>query len=337
MLRGFAVSALALSVALGALQQPARADGPTVTMSRGFGILYLPMMVAEDQKLIEKHAQKLGLQGVTVSWLTLDGGNVINDAMLAGSLNYASIGVAGFLTLWSKAKGNPNVEIIGVSGLSRSALLLNTNNPKIKSLKDFGPSDKIALPGIKTSQAAVVLEMAAAKEFGYPGYDRLDPFTVGLAHPDAYASLVAGRGSIDAHFGSPPYSNLEIEKPGIHTVFDSTKLLGDASVDVVYTTRKFNDANPKITEAVIAALDEANAYIRKNHRGAAEAYLRVSKAKAAPEDIMKMLDDPKNVFSTTPTGTMIYADFMHKVGSIKTTPATWKDLFVPAIQSRPGS
>jgi NitT/TauT family transport system substrate-binding protein len=32
-----------------------------------------------------------------------------------------------------------------------------------------------------------------------------------------------------------------------------------------------------------------------------------------------------------------YVDFMHKIGSIKAKPASWKDLFFPNVHTLPGS
>src|SRR2546430_2647808 len=90
-----------------------------------------------------------------------------------------------FLANSGAAHGIPRSEIIGVCGLSTCALQLNTNRPEIKSLADFTARDKIALPGIKTSLAAVVLQMLVAKQFGQANYAKLDPMTVGLPHPDA--------------------------------------------------------------------------------------------------------------------------------------------------------
>ena len=75
--------------------------------------------------------------------------------MLASNLDIAGIGAPGFLTLWAKARGIPRSEVVGLSALSTSSLWLNTNNPNIKTLKDFGRKDKIAVPGIKTSLSAV--------------------------------------------------------------------------------------------------------------------------------------------------------------------------------------
>ena len=33
--------------------------------------------------------------------------------------------------------------------------VINTNNPNIKTIRDIGPTDRIALPGVKTSNQAI--------------------------------------------------------------------------------------------------------------------------------------------------------------------------------------
>src|SRR5437660_9505616 len=140
----------------------APAGAAELRISKGFGMHYLPLYVMEHERLIEKHAAAAGLGDIKVAWSTIDGGNVINDAMLAGALDVASIGVPGFLNLWDKARGKPGVEIVGLSGVGSGSLYLNTRNPKVKTLADFTEADRIAVPGIKTSFAAVVLQVAAA-------------------------------------------------------------------------------------------------------------------------------------------------------------------------------
>lgn len=52
---------------------------------------------------------------------------------------------------------------------------------------DLGEKDRIALPAVKVSFQAVMLQMAAAKEFGDANYARLDALTVSMAHPDGLA------------------------------------------------------------------------------------------------------------------------------------------------------
>lgn len=329
----FAAAALALSAFAGS----AHAEVSSIRVSHGYGILYLPIIVMRDQQLIEKQAKKMGLGDVKTVWLTLDGGNVINDAMLAGNLDVAGTGAPGFVTLWSKAQGIPRSEVIGLGALSTSSLWLNTNNANIKSLKDFTAKDKIAIPGIKTSLSAVVLQMAAAKQFGAENYAKLDPLTVSLSHPDAVGALLSGKTEITAHFTSPPFSYQEAKDPKITRVLNSSELLGNITLDVVFAPKHFTQSNPKLTAAFMAAQEEANAYIAANRKGAAEAFLRISKIKMSLPEVEQILADKDTQFSTTPDGLMEYVNFMEKAKTIKTRPAKWSDMFVPAFQTRKGS
>lgn len=212
-LKNIVRSLAAAAVLAAALGAPARAEVSEVRISKGFGILYLPLIVMQDQQFLEKRAKAAGLGDIKVTWLMLDGGNVINDAMMAGTLDFAGTGAPGFVTLWAKAKGIPGVEVVGVSGMSSTSLWLMANKPELKSLKDFTPTDKIALPGIKTSLAAVVLQMIAAKEFGAANYAKMDPMTISLPHPEALAALVGGKTEVKAHFTSPPSSTWKPRAP----------------------------------------------------------------------------------------------------------------------------
>lgn len=325
------------TILLAGIGVAARAEVSEVRISHGYGVLYLPLMIMASEKLVEKHARAAGLGEVRVEYKVLDGGNVINDAMLAGALDIASIGVAGFLTLWAKAKDNPALEIRGLSGMSSSSMYLMTRNPNVKTLKDFTDQDRIAVPGIKTSLPAVLLHMAAAKEFGDAGYAKLDPITVALPHPEALIVMLSGRSEINSHMASPPFSYLEDGAPGLHRVFNTVDVLGNITLDMTYTSRRFYEANPKLCAAFIAAMDEANALIARDRSKAAGIYLAVSKQKSTADDIVKILDDPNSRFSTVPDGTMRYAEFMARVGTIKAKPADWKDLFFPPIHAKAGS
>ena len=319
------------------LARPARAQAARVRLSHGYGVLYLPLIVMRERKLLEQHAERAGLGPLDVSWRSIDGGNVINDAMLAGALDIAGTGAPGFITLWSKARGIARSEVVGLSGMSSIALLLNTNKPGIRTLADFTAADKIAVPGIKTSLSAVVLQMLAAQQFGAAHYAKLDPLTVGLSHPDAYTALVGGKTEITAHFASPPFSVRELAQPGIHAVAAASDVLGDATLDVVYASKPFTTANPQVLPAFLAAQDEANAFIAENKPEAAAILNRVSPSGLSDADVVKILDEPGTRFSTTPHGVMRFAEFLGAVGSIKNKPATWQDMFIPALHGRPGS
>jgi NitT/TauT family transport system substrate-binding protein len=315
----------------------ARAETDHVRLSHGYSSSYLAMMIVRDQHLLEKHAAAAGLGKIETTWQALDGGNVINDAMLAGSLDIAGIGVPGFITLWSKTRGIPKSEVIGISAISGGALWLNTNNPNVHSLRDFTAEDKIAVPGIKTSFAAVALQMAAAKEFGPDGYGKLDPITVGLPHPDAATALMSGSGGITAHVASPPFSQLEVTSPKVHRVLDTMDVFGPLTILMSMTPKAFATANPKLMEAMLAATDEAVAFIAAHKPEAAATYVRTMGGKTPASDIQKVLEDPESGFSTTPNGTMQYARFLAHAGTIKTIPAAWTDLFIAPLHGRAGN
>lgn len=315
----------------------AQAEVGEVRISKGYGILYLPLIVMEQQKLLEKQAAKAGLGDLKVNWLMLDGGNVINDAMMSGSLDFAGIGAPGFVTLWSKAKGIPKVEVVGISGLSATSLWLNSNKPEMKTLKDITQNDKIALPGIKTSLSAVVLQMMVAHEFGRENYAKLDPMTISLPHPEGLSTLISGKTEVTAHFTSPPFSYLELKNPKVHRVANSVDVIGNITLDVTFAPKRFVDANPKTTSAFLAALEEADAFINKDRQGAAEIFVKSSQVKVSVEEVLEMLNDKDTQFSTTPSKVMDFADFMHLAGTIKVKPATWTELFIPELHSRSGS
>ena len=319
-----------------ALAPCARAELAEIKVAQQYGIGYLSLMLMEEQKLIEKYAAANGIPDLKVSWAKFAGGNVMNDALLSNSLQFASGGVGPLVTLWSRTRGNLDVK--GVGALNSMPLYLNTRNPAVRTLKDFSDKDRIALPAVKVSIQAVTLQMAAEKAFGDGQQNRLDALTVTLSHPDAQAALLSGQSEITAHFGSPPFQYQQLKNPAIRTVLNSYEVLGGpATFNTVWTTSKFRAENPRIYDAFVKALEDATRQINGDRRAAAETYLRVSKDKDSVQDILAMLNDPAIVFTTTPQNVMKYVDFMLKTGAIKTKPDSWKDVFFPNVHGQPGS
>jgi NitT/TauT family transport system substrate-binding protein len=249
--RIFAVCALVAAWAVAAGQET-RAETRELRVSKGFGIHYLALYVMEKQKLVEKHAAAAGLGDVKVSYRVIDGGNVINDAMLAGALDIAAGGVPGFLQLWDRTRTLAQNEVKGLSAVGAGSVWLITRNPNVKTLADFTEKDRIAVPGIKTSFVAVVLEMAVAQAMGKENYAKLDPLTVGVRHPEALAMMLSGKSEITAHFSSPPFSYIEYDQPGFHRVINSADVFGPLTIIMAYSTRKFYEANPKLSAAFVA-------------------------------------------------------------------------------------
>jgi NitT/TauT family transport system substrate-binding protein len=136
---------------------------------------------------------------------------------------------------------------------------------------------------------------------------------------------------------SPPFSYVEDAAPGLHRVLDSVDVLGNITLDMTFATRRFVEANPKLAGAFVAAMQEACAMIAADKRNAARIYNDVRRSKQPLEETLKILEDPNSRFSAVPDGTMRYAEFMSRVGTIKVRPASWKDLFFEPIHGLPGS
>src|SRR5712692_4245454 len=233
---------------------PARAETSEITIAKEFGIGYLPYMIMEHEKLVEKHAKQRDLGNLKVNWKTFGGSGFQQSAIIAGQLEFVSSGVPWFLLLWDKMNG----EVKSAGALDSMPLYLNTRDPKVKSLKEFSEKNKIAVPAIKSSVQAMTLQMAALKVFGPGQANKLDTLTVSLSHPDAMTALLSGAGGIDSHFTSPPFQDLELKDPQIHRVLSSYEVLdGAATFIITATTGKFQKANPKTFESFVAALEEA--------------------------------------------------------------------------------
>jgi NitT/TauT family transport system substrate-binding protein len=336
---GLSRAAILLTAAATLLTSGPRAfaEATEVRVSRGYSVLYLPQMMMQKHQLIEKQIQTLGLGDTKVVWRVLDGGNVINDAILAGALDIAAVGTPGFLILWSKALGNPAVQIAGLSGISSTPMYLNTTNPKIKSLADFGPGDKIAVAGIKSSLPAGILQMMAAHEFGPQNYAQLDQLTVSLPYPDATTAMLSGRSEINAHVASPPFSFIELDNPNIRRVANSADILGDMTLVMSATPKRFHDANPLLCQAYVAALDEANRMIAADLQAAANTYNEASPTKVPNSMMLRILGDKDTHFSTKPTGIARWASFMKSIGLIKQDVVDWKQFFYSESHALDGS
>ncbi len=320
-----------------ALSGPAAAqEQAQIRLAKQFGISYLPLTVMEEKKLLEKYTQAAGLANVKVEWSQLASGAPMNDALLSGNLDIAAGGVGPLLTIWARTKGNLNVK--AAASINSMPLYLNTINPSVKTIRDFTDKDRIALPAVKVSIQAVTLQMAAEKIFGPGKHDSLDRLTVSMSHPDGMNAMMSGRTEVTGHFTSAPFMYQQLEDKRVTRVLSSYEVLGGPSTfNVVWTAAKFRDQNPRLYKAFLAALEESMTIIGADKKAAAALWIAAEKSKLAPEFVEKILNDPENVFTTTPQNVMKYAEFMHKVGSIKEKPETWKELFFPEIHAKSGS
>jgi NitT/TauT family transport system substrate-binding protein len=300
------------------------------------GVGFLPLLMAREYDLIEKHARAAGLQDLTVDWIELGGPAVMNDALLSGSVDFIAAGPPAFLTLWDKSRGTE--EVLGVAALSSLPMYLNTRAEHLRSIEDLTGSDKVAVTAIKVSIPALIMQMYAAERYGTGQAERFDQYTVTMTHPDAVVALLADSGAIAAHFTSPPFHQIEVRDPATRTIMTSQDVMeGNTTFAMLSTTRRFHDAHPQAYAAVLAALEEANALIRADPAAAAQVLFDTGEGGGfTREELVEVLRDPAIEFTTVPANVMRYATFMHTIGTLNQLPARWQDLFFPEIHDLPG-
>ena len=330
-----AVRALACALAAAAIYaNGAQAEVNEISVAQQYGVSFLPLMLMERGKLIEKHAAAAGLGDIKVSWAKVAGPSAMNDGLISGSLHFAAQGAPSLITLWDKTRG----QIKGVSAMTTYPLYLVTRNPAVKTIKDFSDKDKIAVPSVKISTQAIMLQMAAAAAFGQSNYTQLDPLTVSLSHPDATLAFINNTAGVNAHFSTSPFYEQEIKVPGAHLVTTSYEILGGPATALVITTSsKFREANPKAYHAFIDAMKEAIETINKDKRTASKAYLEAARdTKDSVDDIYAIISDKDYAYTLQPQKVFATAQFMAKIGSIRQAPKSITDLFFDDIPGLKG-
>ena len=323
---------------LAALVMPgvANAQSATLKVTRQPSVIYLPTYVMEQQKLIEKHAATLGVPGLAVEWITFAGGGNATDAMLSGSIDVINSGVGNMLLLWDRTRGG----VKGIIATSALPLILVSRDPRIKTLSDLTETDKIAVPTVRVSTQAVLLQIAASAEFGQAAWNKLDGNTVQMSHPDASVALMNPRHEVASHFSAPPFVFQTLKNvPGAHVVTDTQRIMGSPLTNgMFFATTKFADANPKLIQALKSATLEAEAFIRTNPREAIEMYRRGSNDRLSADELLAMMQEPGMAdYNTKPQGTMRFAEHLHRIGTLKTKPSAWTDYFFPVSHDLAGN
>jgi NitT/TauT family transport system substrate-binding protein len=326
---------LAAAAAFAFTSTAANAETKTVRLAQQFGISYVPLTVMKEQHLLESEGKKLGLD-LKTEWTHFSNGAAMNNALLSGSLDFASGGVGPLVTAWARTLGHQDIK--GIAALNTMPLFLNTIDPKVKTIKDFTDKDRIALPAVRVSFQAVILQMAALKVFGKGHEHDLDKWTVSLSHPDGLAQMMSFKSVITAHFTSAPYMYIELKNPKVHRVLDSYDVLGGPhTFNVVWAMGDMYKKNPKIVQAFLSALKTAIKYVNDHPQAAAALWVKANHSKLPVAEAEAILTKPENHFTMAPNHTMEVANYMASVGMVPRRPKSWKDMFIKEIHNLPGS
>ena len=305
-----------------------RAQAPlTVSFVQQRGLMYLPVDMMVTGGVLQQEATKLGLGKVEATARALSGPAAITDALLSGSAGYGAAALPSLLTLWDKTHGTPN-EVRAVGTMSNGAMVLYTINPNVKTIADFTEKDLIAVPSVRISFNAMMLEMAAEKLWNDP--HRLDHLTVGLGHADAVAALSAGYGSatVTAHIAVQPFTDRGLRLPGAHVVADSREVFGGPLTQVsLLATKQTRDKNPTLFKAVGNALEASIKMCNADKDAAAVLWKKAQNASESIDELRALLDDPGFEFTSQPHRIAYFAAFLQRIGNMKSKVGDWKELF----------
>jgi sulfonate transport system substrate-binding protein len=326
----------ALWLGLGMAAPPAWAETSTLRVMRPVDLTALPLLVMQHEHMIERVAEQMGLGAIRVEWIAQGKTNPA-EALAGGQADLAAADVGSFLVAADGSAGISG-EVRALAALTERPYVLVARKPSIATIRDFKAGDHIAVPALKTSGPALMLEMAAAQEWGTEHWDKLDPLLVARSDETAMEALQSGKGNLDAHFSRTPYSDDELASPGIHRVMDSFDIAGPHSTAMLAATTRFHDGNPKLCVALLSALEQADDLIKQKPGSAAEIYASFAKQQdIALEDLTDMIGDPDFAYRSAPSGLTRLAEFMSRVGRLKRKPDSWKDLFFPEARDLPGS
>ena len=288
-----------------------------------FTIVYQPGLGAaifislKLQKTLDKQFPDTNFQ-----WKVVNSGSAVREAVLSGQGQIGTLGIPPFLVGWDKG-----MDWKVLLATSRGDSWLVAMNPKFKSLKDFGPNDKIGVVA-PDAQQAIQLRKAAQQQLG--NAHALDKNLVAIGAADGEQALLTGQ--IAAQLSGAPFQNREIAAGG-HIVLHTQDTFGPVGAGVIALPQSFYNQYPAFSKKVYQDLEELSAYVASHHDEVAQelAQDKVSGGGGTAAQFKTLLDDTSLVFDTTPSGLIAYASFMKSIGLISKVPSSVSDLELPTV------
>ena len=221
-----------------------------------YGLAYAPLQLLRTQGWLQEE-----LPYVEVEWVKLSNTAAIREAMLGDRLDVGFMGIPPFLI---GADRGMEWEIF--TGLNRAPVGLVTWREEIRTLEDFGPGDRIALPQPGSIQH-ILLAMAAERQLG--DAKAFDNRLITLNHPDGFNALMT-RQDVTGHFTSPPFIMKELAREGMHLVVEGNEAMGGPYTFIVGSVlEKYAESSPEVMTGLQRALDRAFDLLREKPGDAA--------------------------------------------------------------------
>lgn len=292
----------------------------TIDIAYQYGLAYAPLIIAQEQGLIEQKYKEATGKTVEVTWNQMSSGADINTAFVSGSINVGFMGIAPAITGVSNDVG---YKIF--TGLSGQEHGLMTSDEEISALGDLVGSDKqIALVNIGSIQH-IMLAMALDNA----GYDAhaLDSNIVAMKHPDGMNALESG--NIPCHLTTNPYLYMERDDDSLHEIEAVSEVWNaERSFIVGIASKDLYENNPQLYNAVCSAFEEAIDYINNSPEEAAAITYEYDGNSA--EDELRYLNVGN--YSAETKGIFELAQFMYEAGFIDNELQDYTDMVFSNVQ-----
>lgn len=293
--------------------QPARGASATdVTSVYQPGMGYMPFIE------LEKNSALAGeFPGTHFAWRVLSNGAVIRDGFVSNTIQIGAVGSAPFLIGWDR--GVPwKIVCVAVN----YDFWLVVMDPRIKSLKDLKPGDKIATPSPDAINSLVL--RAALERQGLPA-NYLDVGMVAMAHPLAEQALLNRQ--VVAHIATPPFAQDEVRKGGHVIMHTADAFPGGFSSTLVVAGTTFAQEQKPILDAFFKEYVSAVKFIQSHPDDAAKTYVEATGGKGDLTEITSLFRQlSASIFAVAPKGVMETARFMAKHGLIKKVPESFAEI-----------
>ncbi len=214
-------AALIVAITAGMLVKSAQKSKPEsirLSIAQQYGLAYAPLQIMKENGYLEAAFDQL-VPGVPVEirWEKMANTAAIQEAMVAGSLDVAFVGIPPFLIGVDQGM---NWSIF--TGISECPVELYTNDPSIKTLENLVGSGKIAVPQPGSIQH-ILLAMSAEKTLGNP--TAFDKQLVSMKHPDGLQALI-NQVDIVAQYTSPPYNYIAADTQNLQRLSSGEEAVG---------------------------------------------------------------------------------------------------------------
>jgi len=289
----------------------AQAKAPSeVTINYVYGIAYSPIVVVKSKGEL----QRLYPQ-TKFNWPILGNLAAIRDGIIAGTVQVGCGSAPPFLVGWDHG-----VPWKIFTNLCSADIKMVAIEPRIKSLKDIKPDDRIAVPSADSIQA-IQLRKASLMQLGNP--HALDSNMSFMAHPEGLQAMLSGQ--VAAVYSSPPFQQIALSK-GAHVVVEGDQLFPHASFVMSYINTNFAAQYPEFAQTLFRLISDATKFIRTNKDTTADFLSKDTGGKIAASVFREELNDKAVVFEPVPHGVIGYAQFMHQIGLIGKVPASVSEL-----------